>query len=143
MTAVDNVGFAVGDILAGTLRLAGIERKFIFTPDHQQARLLLAHPCLPFRIGVHIGAIVVEEVALNLSLPGLIEKIEFIGPKVRVVAIHVWIISDMARTRSRQREKICAQRGFVWSAIGPKGPSRLPILSQAVIVRDRILNDES
>jgi hypothetical protein len=32
--------------------------------------VLLAHPCLPFRVGVHIGSIVVEEVALNVGLAG-------------------------------------------------------------------------
>ncbi len=48
----------------------------------------------------------------------------------------------MARPRRRQRQEIGAQRAFVGSAVGPKGPPRLPIRPQAVVVRHRVLNDE-
>src|SRR5439155_15808729 len=97
-----------------------IEREVILAPDHQQARPLLAHPCLPLRIGLHVGSIVVEQIALNVGLAGLIEKIKFIGPEIGVIAIHVGIVSDVARARRRQRQEICAKRAFVGSAIGPK-----------------------
>ena len=69
MTAVHNVNLSVRDILAIRFRLRGIERGFIFAPDHQQTRLLLAHPRLPLRVGVHVGAIVVEQIGLNVQ-PG-------------------------------------------------------------------------
>ena len=49
----------------------------------------------------------------------------------------------MARPRRRQRQEICAKRAFVGSAIGPKGPPRLPIRSQAFVVRHSVLDDES
>src|SRR5579871_111154 len=44
MTAVDNVNFGIRHILAVAFRLAGIERSLVPAPDHQQSRLLLAHP---------------------------------------------------------------------------------------------------
>src|SRR6266851_3999360 len=142
MTRVENVNFSVRYILAIALRFAGIEREVILAPDHQQARLLGAHPCLPLRIGVHIGSIVVKQVALNLGLAGLVEKIEFICPEIRVVAFHVRIVSDMARARGRERQEIRAQRAFVGRAIGPKGSPRLPIRPQTFVVPDSILDDE-
>src|SRR5258707_1505453 len=82
-------------------------------PNHQQARLFLAHPCLPLGIILNIGAVVVEEIALNVRLSWLDEKIIFIGPEIRVVALDVGIVADVARARGRKREKICAQRAFV------------------------------
>src|SRR6266851_3498686 len=111
MTRVENVNFSVRYILAIALRFAGIEREVILAPDHQQARLLGAHPCLPLRIGVHIGSIVVKQVALNLGLAGLVEKIEFICPEIRAVAFHVRIVSDMAR------RVVASDRRFVRSAL--------------------------
>src|SRR6266851_5661789 len=99
MTGVENVNFSFRYILAVAFRLAQIEREVILAPDHQQARLLFAHPCLPLRIGIYVGSIVVKQVALNLGLAGLIEKVKFIGPQIGVVAFHVGIISNMARSR--------------------------------------------
>ena len=49
----------------------------------------------------------------------------------------------MARPRRRQRQEIGAQRGFVGSAIGPKGPPRFPIGPQASVVRDSVLDNQS
>src|SRR6202162_4085915 len=131
MTGVENVNLSVRHVPAIGFRLQEVEREVILTPDHQQGRLLLAHPCLPFRVSVHIGSIIVEEVALNVGLAGLVEKGKFIGPEIRVVAFRVGIVPDMARPRRRQRQEICAKRAFVSSAIGPKGPPRLPIRPQA------------
>src|ERR1700689_5195313 len=70
MAAVNNVDLGVRNILAVTLRLARVKRCFVFAPDHEQPRLLLAHPFLPFRIGVDVGSVVVEKIALYLSLAG-------------------------------------------------------------------------
>jgi hypothetical protein len=52
---------------------------------------------LPLGIILNIGAVVVEEVALNVRLAGLVEKIIFIGPEIRVGALDVGIVADMAR----------------------------------------------
>ena len=120
MTGVENVNFSVRNVLAVAFRLAGIEREVILTPDHEQARLLLAHPCLPFGVGVYIGSIIVEQIALNLGLAGLVEKIKFISPEIGVVAFDVGIVPDMARARRLQGQEIGAQRAFVGGAIGPE-----------------------
>src|SRR5258707_12136398 len=99
----------------------------VLTPDHQEPRLFLAHPRLPFRICVYICPIVVEQITLNVSLARLTEKGKFICPEIRVILFDVRIVSDMTRSRRLKRQEICAQRAFVGSAIGPKGPARLPI----------------
>src|SRR5260370_29791101 len=78
MTGVENVNLSVPHIVAIGLRLREIEREVILPPDHQQARLLLAHPGLPLGVILHVRAVVVEEVALNVGLAGLVGKIKFI-----------------------------------------------------------------
>jgi hypothetical protein len=46
----------------------------VIDPDYEQVRLFLAHPCMPFRLGFHVGSIVVEQALLNIRLPELIEQ---------------------------------------------------------------------
>ncbi len=127
MARIENVNLSARHVLPVAFWFAEVEREVVFTPNHQQARLFLTHPGLPFRIGVHIGSVIIKQIALNIGLAGLVEKGKFIGPEVRIIAIHVRIVPDMARSRRLQREEICAKRAFVGSAIGPKGPPRLPI----------------
>ena len=98
MTTVDNVHFGVGHISPVGFRLGGVKRRLILAPNHQQARLLLTHPGLPFGIVFDVGAVVVEEIALNLGLAGLTEKRKFIRPQVGVVAFHV-VASNVAGPR--------------------------------------------
>ena len=131
MPAVHDVHFGFRHVAAIGLRLRGIERAFIFAPNHQQARLFLAHPGLPLGVSIHVSAVIVEEVALNVRLARLVEKIKFIGPEIRVMALDVGIVADVACARGGKREKICAQRAFVGGAIGPESSTRFPIRAQA------------
>jgi hypothetical protein len=50
MTGVEKVNLSVRHIVAIGLRLREIEREVLLAPDHQQERLLLAHPCLPLGV---------------------------------------------------------------------------------------------
>src|SRR5260370_39495237 len=127
MTGVENVNLSARYVFAVAFRLARIEREVIFTPDHQQARLLLAHPRLPFWIGVHIGSIVVEQITLNVGLTRLVEKIKLIGPEIGVGAFHLRIVSHMARARGPERQELCAHSIPIRSPIRPTTPPRLPI----------------
>src|ERR1700686_341133 len=99
MTSVENVNFSLRYIPAIGVRLRKVEGEVILPPDHEQAWLPGAHPGLPFRVGVYIGSIVVEDIALNPSLARLVEKGKFIGPQIRIVAFHIGIVSEMARPR--------------------------------------------
>ena len=142
MSRVEDVDFCVRQILAIAFRLAGIEREIVLTPNHEETWLSLLHPCLPLRVGVDVRSIIVEKITLNVGLAGLVEKIKFIGPKVRVIAIHIRIVSDMAGSRGCQRKKICAQRIFVGGAIFPEFAPRLPVRAKAFVMPSRVLNNE-
>src|SRR5215813_4529567 len=142
VTSFEDVNLSVGYVLVIALRLAEIKRQVILAPDHQQARLFLAHPGLPLRVGIYIGSIVVEDVALYVPLTGLTEKSKLIGPKIRIVALHVWIISHMTCSRCLQREKIGAKRALVGGSIGPERSPRLPIRAQSFVVRHSVLNNQ-
>ena len=108
MAAIDNVNLTGGNILFVGFRLGGIERGFILAPEDEQGRLVLPHPGLPLGVRIHIGPVVIEEVGLNVQLAGLVEEVEFVGPKVRVVALGLWIAASMAAAGSREGKEIDA-----------------------------------
>src|ERR1700684_893180 len=92
MPAIDDVYFGFRHVATIRFRLRRVKRRFILTPDHQKARLLLAHPSLPLGVVLDVRAVVEEEVALNFGLAWLVEKIIFIGPQIRIMAFDVWIV---------------------------------------------------
>ena len=102
MPGIENVHLSFRNILAVALWFAEVKREVILAPDHQQARLLLVYAGLPPGIVVDVGAVVVEEVALNLGLAGLIEKSKFVRPEIRVVACCVWVVTSVAASRRLQ-----------------------------------------
>jgi hypothetical protein len=99
MAAVNNVDLGIRHVLAIAFRLAGVERILVLSPDHEQPWLPFAHPGLPFRIGIDVRAVVVEKIALYLSLAGPIQKIKLVGPRVGIMALQVRIVSEVARAR--------------------------------------------
>jgi hypothetical protein len=80
-------------------------------PKSPTGAAALTHPSLPPGIVFDVGAVVVEEVALNLDLAGLIEKSKFVRPQIGVIAFHVGIASDMPRPRRLQRQQVGTKRG--------------------------------
>jgi len=140
MTGVKNVNLSIRHILPVPLRFAEIERQVIPAPDHHQARLLLAHPCLPLRVGVHVGA-VVEQITLNLGLAGLTQKIKLIGPDIGVVEFDIRVEWRVRVVASDSR--FAPQCAFIGGAIGSKGSPRLPSRAQAFVVCDSVLHDQS
>src|SRR5580698_4515395 len=100
------------------------------------------HPSLPPRIVFDVGTVVVEEIALNLDLAGLIEKVKFVRPEIRVVACYVRVVTSVAASRRLKRQEICAQRAFIRRAIRPESSSCFPICPQTRIVGHCVLDDE-
>jgi hypothetical protein len=73
----------------------------------------------PRCIGVDVGAVVIEEIALNLRLPGRIQKCILVGPKIRIIELNVRVISDVACLRGCKRKKVLAQRFFMSRPVCP------------------------
>ena len=65
----------------------------MLAPQNQKPGLGLLYPCLPLWIGIDIRAVVIKQIALNLRLPGRIQKGEFIAPKIGVIELDIRIIS--------------------------------------------------
>ena len=80
----------------------------MLAPEDEKFWLCFLHPSLPFRIGRDVGPVIVKEIALNLRLPRLIKKVEFVGPQIGVIAFHVRIVADVAGSRGRERKEIRA-----------------------------------
>src|SRR5437762_11666271 len=64
------MNFSARNLRAVAFRLSKIEREVVLTPNHQQARLLFAHPCLPLWIRVYISSVIVEQIAFAPELAG-------------------------------------------------------------------------
>src|SRR3954462_1094881 len=95
------------------------------------------------RIARHVGAIVVEQVGLDVVLAGPIEEREFVCPQVGVVAVGIRTVADMSQTSCRGGEEVLPERLFVAGAVGPECPPRFPQRAEAVFMAYRVVHDES
>src|SRR5215472_14564036 len=138
MATVDNVNLCGRNIATIGFRFGGIEGGFVLAPDDQQARLLFAHPGLPLGIVLDVGAVVVKKIALNFYLAGAIEKVEFIGPEIRIVTFNIGIVDDVAGARGFERQEIDSQGGLFGGAIGPEGAAGFPVGTEPGVVRNGI-----
>jgi len=77
-----------------------------YLPKSPAAAVAFRASMLALGVGVDVRAVVIKEVALNVGLAGLVEEREFIGQKIWVVAIHVGIVSDVARARGSQDKRL-------------------------------------
>ena len=102
MTGIEDVDFGFRHIFAVSFWFTEIEREIVLTPDYQQTRLLLAHPRLPFRVGVDVCSIVVEKIALNVGLARLDSKSKTRRSTNPGRSVRRWDRSIMARPRCRQ-----------------------------------------
>src|SRR5580700_6795581 len=102
MPSIDNMHLGLWHVPPIGFRLRGVKRELILTPDHQKARLVLPHPSLPFGVAGYVVSVIVEQVALNIGLAGLAKKPKLIGPEIRVIALSVGIVADMARPGRRE-----------------------------------------
>jgi len=92
---IKDVNLSLWNVAAVRLWLSQIKRQIVFSPHHQQARLGPLHPGLPPRIGIHIGAVVVEQIALDVSFTGLVQERAFVGPEIGIVQFRMRITSDV------------------------------------------------
>src|SRR2546427_7956342 len=94
----------------------------MLAPEDQQLWLRLLEPGLPLWIRRDVRAVVVEEFGLNLRLAWRVQKGVLIGPQIRVIALTVRIVSDMARLRGCQGQQILPQRCFMRRPVRPECP---------------------
>ena len=101
MAGVQDVYLGVWHILAVCLGLLDLERGVIAAPHDLQGWLAFAEPVLPGGIARDVGAVVVEQVGLNVLLAWPAEERELVGPQVRVVVLRVRAGPDVALPRRR------------------------------------------
>jgi hypothetical protein len=81
MAGVNEGNLCRREILFERLSACGQEKGIVSTPDDQHRRLFLPKVFVPRRIGGDIGAVVVDEVQLDLILTGAgeISDVEFVA----------------------------------------------------------------
>jgi hypothetical protein len=122
MACDEDINFRLRHVMALPILLAGIERKIILAPDYEQARFPPARPGLPPGISLDVCAVIVKEGALDVHLSGLIEKVELIGPEIRVVPFYTGIIADVAGARCLQGEEVRAEPEVESRALSASAP---------------------
>src|SRR5262249_521344 len=103
---------------------------------------MIAQPLLPSWIRFHVILIIVKELHLNIGLAGLIEKIVFISPGVRIDSFRMRGSADVAIPSCFKRKKIHSKGSFVGSTVVPKSAARRPQGRESLLVRNCVLNDE-
>ena len=88
MPCVEDVDIRVRHVPSIAFRLADIKRGIVLAPEDQELRLCLPQLGLPLWVSIDIRSVVVEEIALNLSLPRRVQKCVLISPKIRVVELN-------------------------------------------------------
>src|SRR5258706_3783082 len=106
MTGIEDVHESTRHIAPVRLRLRRIEGQIVLAPNDEKSWLRLAHPRLPLGIAREIGAVVVEEIALNLGLARPPEKADIVRPEVRVVTAYVLIVADRSIQRGPDRDTV-------------------------------------
>jgi len=142
VAGVEDVYLGVWHVPSAGLGLLDLERGGVAAPHDLQGWLAFAKPVIPGGIARDVGAVVVEQIGLDVLLAGPAEEGELVGPQVRVVVLGVRAGSDVALPRRVLGEEVLSQRGLVCLAVSPELSPGLPQRAQIVFVGDGILDDE-
>src|ERR1700733_662224 len=85
MSGVENMNLSPRVIAVISFGAGDSKGSVVPTPKHEQWRLMIPQPLLPFWIRFDIVLIVVKQVQLNIRLSRLVEEVIFIDPEVGVV----------------------------------------------------------
>jgi hypothetical protein len=138
---VEEMDLGVGHVPPVGLGLGDQEGRVVPAPRHQQRRPVLAQPLLPGRVAGDVGAVVVEQVGLDVVHAGPAEEGELVGPQVRVVLLRDRAAADVTLPGGGGREEVLAQRRLVGGAVRPERAAGVPQRAEPVGVRDRVLHD--
>ena len=89
VAGVEDMHLGAWHVPAVRLGLLDLERRVLAAPYNLQRRLVLAEPVLPGGVAGDVGAVVVEQVGLDVLLAGPAEEGELITPQVRAVILRV------------------------------------------------------
>jgi hypothetical protein len=89
VAGVQDVHLGVWHVPAVCRGLLDLERGVVAAPYDLQGWLVFAEPVPPGGIARDVGAVVVEQVGLDVLLAGPAEEGELVGPQVRVVVLRV------------------------------------------------------
>ena len=101
VAGVQDVHLGVWHVPAVCLGLLDLERGVVAAPYDLQGWLAFAEPVLPGGIARDVGAVVVEQIGLDVLLARSAEEGELVGPQVQVVVLCVRAGSDVALPRRR------------------------------------------
>ena len=99
VAGVQDVYFGVWHVPSVRLGLLDLERGVVAAPHDLQGRLVFAEPVLPGGIARDVGAVVVEQIGLDVLLARPAKECELVGPQVRVVVLDVRAGSDVTLPR--------------------------------------------
>ena len=126
MAGIEDADLGIRDVAAIGRGAGELEGGVVSAPEHEERRMMAPEPFLPGRVALDIGPVVVEELDLDIRLPGAAEKGELVSPEIRVVEPRPRAAADMALPSCRQGQEILPQRRFMARAVRPEGAPGLP-----------------
>src|SRR5580698_6318423 len=113
----------LGQHLEESLTTGWREEDVALTPKNDRLGLVIFEECLPLRIELHVGPIVVEEVELHLLCVGAFEKVVVHVPVIRADELWFGMASCVNSVDSRRLEETCDRLlGFGRTALPIVGP---------------------
>jgi hypothetical protein len=118
----------------GVIVSSGREDLVVPAPDDQRRRPALAEPGLDGRVERQVGAVVVEQVHLDLGVARPVEQRLVVDPVVGRDAADVGHPVRVLELRRLRRDQHVERPAVLVGAVGPIGLDRVPELLEALLV---------
>ena len=129
-------------VLAVGQRAGDGERKVVLPPHDEGRRLVLPKVGLPSRIRGDIGAVIVEELQLDVDHARSTQERVFALPGLRIDPLGVRALAHVPLPGGLERQEVRAHRGLMRRPVGPERSTRRPEIRQPLGVGDGVLHDQ-
>src|SRR5712671_6245572 len=106
--AIENVGLRPRHIALISGRLGNQERGVVPAPNNQRGRLIQPQPGAPRGIAGDVGAVIVEQIGLDVGFARPAQKRKLVRPSIGIECLGIWIRADMTLPGGSEGEEIRA-----------------------------------
>lgn len=118
MAGVQNVDLGIRNVAGIGQSSRHREGRIVAAPQDERRRLVGSQPVLPLGIGGDVGAVVVEQVGLDLALSRTRQEGVLVRPAVRIIPIDMRAVADVTPPCALERGEgvdLIAMRRKVYS----------------------------
>src|SRR3984957_18090006 len=142
MSRVEEMQLGVRQVAQIGRRAVGRKNLVVLAPDDQRRRLPFAEERLKRRIKRDVGAIVEEEVELDVLVSGAIKQPLIVAPIVRIDARYVGHAVDILELCRFRRDEEVERGGTCFGSVSPVRLDRVPESLQPFLISVAILHNQ-